>query len=253
MPLPSSLTEVNSKATLGSMDTKWAIAQLDAFLTISQPESENSMYLPVSIHPRNEIIAQRAVIVTILREVHPKWQIEETQSRYEFGQLRDAVIQARSLLDRDEEIREMMKPEGPILSLRSMHRVIWEPASFLWGDTHYRPAVQAASSALDKFFQDFVDRRDIGGRDLVNQSFSKDPPSPGKSRVRVPDQGNDKTTQSLQEGMRNLGEACFAIVRNLSSHQNIDISEQDGLEQLAMLSLFARILETCTLELADEP
>ncbi len=124
--------------------------------------------------------------------------------------------------------------------------MIWEPARPLWRDNHRRSAIQTASTSLEAYLQDRVVRSDIGGRELVQQSFSDDEPILGRPRVRVPPQGTDGTTRSYQQGMRALGEACFAISRNLSSHGLGDVSEQEGLEQLAMLSLFVRILDTCT-------
>lgn len=238
------------------MDKNWAIEQLKLFIDLTQSKNASGdgfiSFNSISVSPRQLVLSQWAVVKKILEIVYPNWRNEEKfRSTYEFGQQRDAAIHARALLEMDEEIREHLKPEGPIFSSENLHPVIWGPASLLWGDGHFRSAVQAASMALDRKMQDFVKRLDISGSDLVNQSFADSSPTLGKPRIRVPNQGNDETTRSMQQGMRALGQACFSIARNISSHILDDLSEQEGLEQLAMLSLFARILDTCSVEEAE--
>lgn len=231
------------------MQTEWALNQLDEFLRLSESKDIGGAFstILVSIFDREEVLSQWVVVKSILEEVYPNWKLESSAlASYEFGRRRDAVIHARTLIQRDAEIRENLKPIGPILSSEKLHSVIWEPASLLWRDNHRRAAVQAASTNLDAYLQDLVARSDVSGRDLVNQSFSDEPPIVGKSRVRVPEQTSDEMTRSLQQGMRALGEACFAIARNLTSHGLADMSEQEGFERLAMLSLFTHILDTCS-------
>lgn len=235
------------------MNTEWAIEQLGLFIAMTESKNASTAsvmsFNSIAITPRNLILAQWAVVQKILEVTHPNWRNEEKfRSTYEFGQQRDAAIHAKSLLEKDEEIRTNLKPEGPVLSSENLHPEVWGSASLLWGDGHFRSAVQAASMALDKKLQDFVNRVDTSGVDLVNQTFTDRAPSTGKPRIRVPNQGHDDSTRSLQQGMLSLGQACFFIARNLTSHLLADITEQEGLEQLAMLSLFARILDTCSLE-----
>lgn len=235
------------------MKTDWALGELDEFvrLTESRNGSGNGVITMRSyaIYPRIDVLAQWAVVKPILDVVHPNWQAEHSEHEsYEFGQRRDAAIHARSLMKRAEEIRENLKPIGPVLPAEELHPVIWDPASLLWSNKHVREAVQAASTTLNIKLQNFTGRFDVSGRTLALQSFSDKPPSVGEPRIRVPQQADDETTRSLQQGMRALGEACFAVVRNPSTHQLEDLSEQEGLERLAVLSLFVRILETCTVE-----
>jgi hypothetical protein len=78
-----------------------------------------------------------------------------------------------------------------------------------------------------------------------------DPASPGKPRLRVPDQGNADTTSSLQQGVRALGEAVVLAVRNPVSHQVADFDEAQALEYLAVLSMFSRLVCECTVEQAE--
>ena len=233
------------------MNTEWAIVQLDEFLRLTESRNgsregyiTNRSY---PLHPREQILSQWVVVEKILESVHSGWRNQHAMNRnYEFDQSRDAVIHAKALILRDEEMRAGFEPVGPSLLAGDLHPWIWEPASRLWRDSHHREAVQKASSALEERLQVFAGRHDISGRDLVLQVFSDDPPGQGRPRIRVPSRTSEESTRSLQQGMRALGEACFAIARNQSSHGTADISEREALEQLAMLSLFARILNTCT-------
>ena len=73
----------------------------------------------------------------------------------------------------------------------------------------------------------------------------------GKPRLRVPDQGNDESTASAEQRLRALSEAAFQPVRNLSTHTLNDLTEQEGLESLAVLGLFARLIDECRKEISD--
>lgn len=235
------------------MDNVWAIAQLENFieLTKSKNGSGNGFITTrsYSISPRNDVLSQWAIIQKILEIVQPNWRNEHNVNQtYEFGQQRDAAIHAKVLLERDEEIQEHLKAVGPTFSSENLHPTVWGAAGPLWSDGYHRAAVQAASTALDIKLQKFTKRTDKSGSDLVNASFSDKSPIVGSPRILVPDQDNDDSTKSLQNGMRALGQACFSIVRNLSTHSLVDLSESEGLEQLAMLSLFARILDKCSIE-----
>jgi uncharacterized protein (TIGR02391 family) len=235
----------------------WAIGQLDTFIdmTRSRNGSNNAFITSQSfaVTPRDQVIAQQAVVVRILDSRTPDWREEHpVRETYEFGQVRDAAISALAGLRREGEITANLEPPAPALSADSLHRWVWEPARPLWRDGHYRAAVQTAATGLDTRLQDFAGRGDIFGTNLVHQCLTDDAPRPGKPRLRVPDQGNERTTQSVQEGLRALGAAAFQLARNPASHRVDDISEQEALEMMAVLSLFARTVETCTVATADE-
>ncbi len=93
---------------------------------------------------------------------------------------------------------------------------------------------------LDLEVQVILDRRDITGRDLINQAFSANPAKPDRPRFVLEDQGNDQSNRSYAEGLKSLGEACFALGRNLTSHMLRPLGEHEALELLAMMSYFAR-------------
>jgi hypothetical protein len=57
---------------------------------------------------------------------------------------------------------------------------------------------------------------------------------------------NEESTKNLESGLKFLGSACFYLARNPTSHSPEEITEQEGLELLAMMSRFLKLLETCT-------
>lgn len=239
------------------MDNEWAVVQLDAFvkMTRSRNGSGNGYFTSQSfaVTPRDQVIAQQAVVIRILDGYTPGWRdLHAVDAAYEFGQIRDAAISALEGLRREDEIAAHLDPPAPSLSADSLHPWVWDPARPLWRDGHYRAAVQTAATGLDTRLQDFTGRHDTSGTALVNQCLTDDAPKPGKPRLRVPDQGNEQTTQSVQDGLRSLGVAAFQFARNPASHRIDDMTEQEALELMALLSLFARTVETCTVETAGE-
>jgi hypothetical protein len=68
---------------------------------------------------------------------------------------------------------------------------------------------------------------------------------PGKPRLRVSCDPATETAQSRQRGALQLGLACVALIRNPASHEDKELDEQVALEQLATVSLFARVVDEC--------
>ena len=206
--------------------------------------------LPVA--PRDDVLAEWVVVDRILEQVYPAWrQYHAGSQNFEFRAQRDAAVYALALIRSQSEVEENLGPIGPSLSSASLHPWVWEAARPLWGDGHYRAALQQAATSVDLQLQVLLHRQDCSGVDLVRQALSMDPASPGKPRLRVPDQGNADTTSSLQQGVRALGEAVVLAVRNPVSHQVADFDEAQALEYLAVLSMFSRLVCECTVEQAE--
>jgi hypothetical protein len=232
------------------VNVEWAATQLSVFIemTVSKNGSGNGYITTQSfaVRPRDEVLRQWVTVEAILDRVYPEWASRHGGStNYEFRGRRDAAIYALSLLEAQEEIEANLGGQGPSLKSTSLHPWVWESARPLWGDGHHRAAVQQAATAVDIHLQALVDRRDISGVDLVRQVFSQDPPVEGKPRLRFPDLVNEETTRSVRSGVKSLGEACFAAIRNPSSHSTEDLSEAEALEQLAVLSYFCRLVAMC--------
>jgi hypothetical protein len=136
---------------------------------------------------------------------------------------------------------------GPLLAPESLHPWVWEAARTLWQSRHYRDAVRAAAAAITEHLQRRLGRFDVADDKLIQEAFSARPPEPGKPRLRVPGDHQNPTTASRQRGTLQLGLGCFFAIRNPAAHDTGEWSEQESLEQLAALSVFARLAEACTI------
>ena len=86
--------------------------------------------------------------------------------------------------------------------------------------------------------------------DLFKQAFSLDAPKTKAPRLRVvPDDGS-KTYQSVHRGVMAYAEGCYAAIRNPVAHSEGELSEDEGLEQLAALSVLARWVDQAQLSSA---
>jgi uncharacterized protein (TIGR02391 family) len=148
------------------------------------------------------------------------------------------------LADR-EEVAARLAPDAPVLPADEFHPWVWASAQTLWESHHYRQAVQTAATAINAKIQDKVHRRDVSDARLVQEAFSDSAPASGKPRLRLPGDPSSETVQSRQRGVQQLGLACVSLIRNPASHQDEEWDEQAALEQLAVLSLFARLVDEC--------
>jgi hypothetical protein len=65
-----------------------------------------------------------------------------------------------------------------------MHPAVWGQASRLWRDGHYRQAVSAAAEGVIGLVKSRTGRNDAADKALWEQTFSSDPPLPGRPRLR---------------------------------------------------------------------
>jgi hypothetical protein len=157
----------------------------------------------------------------------------------------EASRQLAGLLGSIEETQRILGPVGPRLAAAHLHPWIWNAAVNLWDGGHRREAVQAAAQAL---FDSHLPAklgvpRGKSAKDLIAQAFSTDTPAAGSPRLRLtnyPEPSPDWT--SAHEGARFFGMGCAQLIRNLITH-GAQPDEQTALEQLASLSLLARLID----------
>lgn len=158
---------------------------------------------------------------------------------------RDATIQLIGKLEHQDEVAAMLGPQGPTLQAQGLHQWVWEAAARLWGDDHRREAVRAAGEMITLQLQAKLDRRDIGGTDLVTQAFNSADPKPDAPRLRFAGlQQGTKPFTDAHDGAMFFGKGCFMAIRNPATHTLDNLGEQEGLEFLASLSVLARWIET---------
>lgn len=240
------------------MNTEWAIAELDKFITqtVMRNGSRSSGGVSVITNtnytaaPDVEVTKQAQVVEQILDRVIPKWRTEiENSKNNRWTRHREAAIRAREQLVREQEVRENLGENAPELSAAELHDWIWSGAKSLWQSGHYREAVEGAIKKLNAETQNKVGRRDVSETDLFRQAFSLDPAAIGKTRLRRMTPDANDTYKSVQRGAMAFAEGVFAGIRNPLSHEaDQELSEQEALEYLAALSVLARWVDNSTVE-----
>lgn len=95
-------------------------------------------------------------------------------------------------------------------------------------------------------------RNDISETALWQETFSGQPPQPGKPRLRWPGDPKDRDVKSMNDGLRQLAPGIQMTIRNAVTHQEAELSEQAAIERLATLSLLARWVEECDLDTNED-
>ena len=160
-----------------------------------------------------------------------------------------SLTQLLGLLRTAGEREAILGSRGPGLSPARMHPWVWGAAAKLWEGDHHPQAVQTAASAI------FDTRlptklglqqgaKGTSPEEMVGKAFDENAPLlviPGYTK------GTRNWTNAYQ-GTKYLGLACAKLVRNLGTHNmTIAVDENVLLEELAMLSRFARIVDASAL------
>ena len=156
---------------------------------------------------------------------------------------RDAVNRGLGILAERDEWEAKLAPDAPVLPADQFHPWVWQAAQTLWDSSHYRHAVQAAATAINDHTQNKLGRRDVADTQLMQETFSPNPPEPGKPRLRCPGDPSNPTTQSRQRGALQYAVGCFGAIRNPATHEQGEWDQQEALECLAALSVLARWID----------
>lgn len=241
------------------INVEWALEQLDDFI-----RSTTTHHIPSrrgvigaggyrTADSEEEVVKRAQVTEQILDRVLPKWRSLQVSTTWKKWALHhEASLRARENLRRQEEIRKNLGDDAPELSAANLHSWIWDGASSLWRSGHYREAVEGAIRKLNAETQNKLGRRDVSETDLFNQAFSEQAPAAGKPRLYRMKNDGSSTFKSVQRGARMFAEGVFAGIRNPLAHEaDQEMSEQQALEYLAVLSVLARWVDESTLEVAS--
>ena len=204
-------------------------------------------------HPsRDQLIALQPLIEDIAREVDPDGDLGRFQEHWDgrawaWESAEDAVIRLIGILRRLDDRQAIFGPRGPVLSAEGLHEWVWDAATGLWDDRHFKQAVHSATARIEEHTQRKLGRTDISGADLFSQAFTSKQPETDKPRLRftyfTEKTSSGQTPQSwtsAHEGAMSFGRGCFQGIRNLQAHGTTELTEQEALEFLAALSVLAR-------------
>ncbi|PPS75506.1 hypothetical protein BV882_07600 [Streptomyces sp. 46] len=178
----------------------------------------------------------------ILRCLDPQLSIDLDQSPY---LAKNHASRALGILEDMDDWAARLTPDAPSLPADQFHPWVWDAARTFWESKHYRAAVHASATSINAHLQNKLGRRDLSDVKLVQEAFSDKPPEPGKPRLRTPGDPTDIGVQTRQRGALLLGQGAFSALRNPAAHETGDLPEQEALEQLATLSVVARLIDQC--------
>lgn len=141
----------------------------------------------------------------------------------------------------------------PTVDVAQMHPAVWGQSARLWRDGHYRQAVSAGADSVVQLVKARTGRYEIEDTSQWQQAFSKDDPEPGKPRLRWPGDQTDKTVISMNSGLRQFAPGAQMTIRNPATHGPGEMTKQEAVERLSVLSLLARWVDQCDLIEAPEP
>lgn len=161
---------------------------------------------------------------------------------WEWRKAEEAAERLAGILNQSDRRAALFRSKGPSLTAEGLHPWVWNAARERWDDGYYSDAVTAAAEAVQHRTRVRLGRKDLKGTKLYEQAFSGDEPTEANPRLRFAriDPEDTDTWRSAHRGAMHLGIASAMGIRNLAAHHQADLSEQEALEQLAVLSVLAR-------------
>lgn len=157
--------------------------------------------------------------------------------------LRGLCLQAAGRLEGLKAKAEALS--SPTIEPSLLHPLVWAAAQRLWNDGHLRQAVAASAEAVSGQMKQLTSRNNASDTSLWQQAFSIADPQEGKPRLRWPGDSDDQDVKTMQAGLLSFAPGVNMVIRNPATHVAEDFTEQDGLEQLATLSVLAKFVDQC--------
>ncbi|MFD5977762.1 TIGR02391 family protein [Streptomyces bacillaris] len=156
------------------------------------------------------------------------------------GDVLDAVEQMLGRLEAMTWKAEAELP--PTTGVDAMHPTIWGAARKLWEDGHFRLAVQSAAETLTAQVKTRTGLHNLDATNVYEKTFA----GKGAHLLQWPGDPNDRTVNSMQNGLSKYAPGVNMTVRNTATHNTgTEMTAQDALERLAALSLLARWIDEC--------
>jgi hypothetical protein len=235
-------------------DPDEAMKMLDAFIEAIDAYEKAAASFPgiARREPYDNVMRKQGAIQRIAEAVQPGVKHDFSPgSVMQFGNARDVALHIKGLIESEKKLAAILEPVGPRLAARGLHPAVWNAAAALWDGRHYREAISAAGTGVDLALQAKLDRNDVTGKALIQEAFSSDGPKAGHPRLRFTRyEPGTQDWKNAHEGALHFGMGCMMLIRNLKTHSLDQPGETEALEQLAALSVFARLLDDADVETA---
>lgn len=197
---------------------------------------------------RRELLKREATVKQTLKVLDPALAEFDVFTMAGTSEARGKVQRGLGILDDMDEWRANLAPDtpqAPSMPADQLHPWVWDAARTFWVSEHYRSAVHTAASAINAHLQNKLGRGDVSDDKLIQEAFSDRSPEAGKPRLRISGDPTSPTVQSRQRGAMHLGLGIFFALRNPAAHESGEWPQQEALEQLAALSVLARLIDAC--------
>lgn len=239
---------------LDGVDVEWVRDTLNKFVSETKP-LDRSYSATITRAPQcghDQALEMAETVYPILDSLYPDWKSENPENQFdEFFAEREASKRLLARLKSQDEVRAKLGSDvSPKLAAAGMHPLIWKAAQAQWSTGHRHEAVLAAAKVVNSHLQTKVGRRDVSEADLVRQAFSDKAPEHGKARLRFTAIADEKTRESMRQGVMDFGAGCFSAIRNPLGHrpnEEVELDDQTALERLAALSLLTRWIDEANL------
>lgn len=172
----------------------------------------------------------------------------DTPQQYFDDACADGVRQAIAFLEAALLRLDLEEADGPSVRIAGLHPWFAAAAASLWDAGQHRSAVETAGMNVEVQLKAKLGSTSGTFASAALQAFNTAPPTAKESRLRFTEfnSGTDKWT-SAHEGAWYFGRGCAMRIRNLISH-GYEPAEDEALECLAALSLYARWIEQAVVE-----
>lgn len=145
---------------------------------------------------------------------------------------------------------EISEPTGAAVDVAGLHAWFAAAAASLWDAGQHRAAVETAGMTVETQLKAKLGLTSGAFSHAALQAFNTAPPTAKEKRLRFVEftAGTDSWTNA-HEGAWYFGRGCAMRIRNLISHGH-EPPENEALECLAALSLYARWVEQAVVESA---
>ena len=148
--------------------------------------------------------------------------------------------------------------DAPAFSLANLHPVVWSAAAAHWTTHQYRVAVREAAEGLTIHWKQRLGRNDVDDTVFWQQTLSPGEADQGLPKLVWPGDANSKTAKSMRGGLEPMAKSLVHLatgvnltIRNVATHTQDQLSEQEAMERLSAYSYLARLLDQCEIRSAE--
>lgn len=157
-----------------------------------------------------------------------------------------------------EDAEQAYEDAPPPFTPANLHPVVWTAAAAHWTGHQFRVAVREAAEGLTLHWKERLGVHDVDDTGFWQQTLSVGDPSPGKPKLVWPGVVSSKTVKSMRGGLEPLAKALTNLatglnltIRNVATHSQNELPEQEAMERLSAYSYLARLLDECEIREAE--